>query len=1414
MNPHLSMNLKPLTALLAAALLLPYTLSAQVCITPQFRLGFDGEAHDPVRAVPLASADGSLYFTTNSGGWANDGALIKVAADGTRTVLVHCDRVNSERSPKVEPIGFLPETGVIEGPDGALYGTTQQGGNSTIGVSTVFRCTKAGVWTTLGYLAGGSSVTPSRLTLASDGNFYGVTTYGGTGYGTIFKVVPNTPGNYTSCTVSTIAQFTGNAATISALEGSYPRGPLVERTDGSKPYLYGVLGESGAVPTTGRVFRFALPTTSGAITPSNVGRLTAIGSLPEAGLTKAPDGTLYGTVSRSASGGGAVYVVTPSLGMEAIYDFGSFGEDLGSSPNTPLLIGSDEFLYGTNNRNAGTVWRMALNGESPSLLHAFSGGTGGDGDDATGLAQRADGSLWGLTVAGGSDNRGTLFSITGIGRDWSHSVAWHMGLRPAASDGSHPSGGLVSDGSLLYGTTETGGSLVNNGSGYGTIYSYNPVTNVKTTLFSFTGTLGALGHWPRATLLRRADGWFYGTTVAGGQAPFPGGTVFRWRPASGATPQQFATLAQFNTTAASGAFLPGARPEGALCDFGDGWLYGTTREGGTDNRGTLYRIHTTPGTIQSIFSFTGTGGARPGGEPVASLTKHGSLLWGVTTGGGAGTGNLGSLFSYDPASGNFTSRFDFTTTGINSIFGYSPSGTLLVHNGLLYGTCKFGGAGGGGAVWTWNPTTSNMSLVRAFTNAGALRPPAYPLAGLAVGADGALYGTASESFPNGQPGNYGNLYRIGKDGSFSITGIFTGFPAPLTPSLPGANPQHNALCMGPDGMLYGTTPNGATGYGGIFRINPGPLVTTRTPRALTANSVSAGGFVTPNGVSVSRSVEYLTTAALSRGEAPATISVFSLPVSSPGGYAVTITGLTPNIDYAFRAVASSAECGDSRGEWVVFRITSRAIWLNEKFGANALNDSIGGLNADPDGDGKSNLLEWAMNTDPLRADTAIDVIPQPLPASMIYRDTHGIFGVGRALQGDEFLQWENSHDLSWWYGIGDPFIASERSSPAAYNLYARQNMPAARLFLRMRSGITGTERIPTLYNTGVNDAGQVVPDNYVDLHWDAGAFIGGAWQEYGFAYHRTSQYGYPIAPAGPWMGDNGKSGWLGYSPTFAGGTGNTYVYRTKFNVPYGIDPRTVAISGRITSDDSMYHMALNGFPNLTGITGDGNHTGLGPEWFITRGFQTGDNTLEFHVEDLGAPSGFRAELSGTWQRAGRVALPDLMNSGCLSLDATPISTSGQTVSGMKVLFPGSTTPVTPVAGTSAGGWPIAPGAWFPETSSSTWIKPDNNASHAAGTYTYIREFDLTGFDPYTVEIEGRVAADDTVEIWFNFRDFITVSGVNFGGWSSFKMPPRMRSLLTQGVNRIEFRVTNNPFAGTNPSGLRYEFLHAAALPLQ
>ena len=92
----------------------------------------------------------------------------------------------------------------------------------------------------------------------------------------------------------------------------------------------------------------------------------------------------------------------------------------------------------------------------------------------------------------------------------------------AASLGKNPAAGLVraTDGSL-YGTTANGGT-----NDLGTVYKVDGESGLVTTLINFTGVAGANpGSTPLAPLIFGTDGKLYGTTSEGGANNF--GTVFR-----------------------------------------------------------------------------------------------------------------------------------------------------------------------------------------------------------------------------------------------------------------------------------------------------------------------------------------------------------------------------------------------------------------------------------------------------------------------------------------------------------------------------------------------------------------------------------------------------------------------------------------------------------------------------------------------------------------------------------------------------------------------------------------------------------------------------------------------------------------------------------------------------------------------
>lgn len=137
-------------------------------------------------AVPDAlvqGADGSLYGT--SLGVGSGGTVFKLNAGGTYTLL-HTFCLQSGC-----PDGYPPDGGLTQGTDGSLYGTALNGGSGSGG--TLFQITRTGAFSVVhSFCAGGGSCTdgyaPLGLIQSTNGLFYGVTEFGGIGYGTAYSL--------------------------------------------------------------------------------------------------------------------------------------------------------------------------------------------------------------------------------------------------------------------------------------------------------------------------------------------------------------------------------------------------------------------------------------------------------------------------------------------------------------------------------------------------------------------------------------------------------------------------------------------------------------------------------------------------------------------------------------------------------------------------------------------------------------------------------------------------------------------------------------------------------------------------------------------------------------------------------------------------------------------------------------------------------------------------------------------------------------------------------------------------------------------------------------------------------------------------------------------------------------------------
>jgi uncharacterized repeat protein (TIGR03803 family) len=165
----------------------------------------------------VQAIDGSFYSTTLSGGANIAGTIFKITPSGTLTTLYSfCSQSGCTD-------GSGPHAGLVQASNGYLYGTTLAGGAHNWG--TVFRITPSGTMTRLYNFCSLSNCADGAapyagLVQGSDGNLYGTTEQGGRdGNGTVFKITPNGA-------LKTLRSF-------DITNGSYPIGGLVQGTDGS-----------------------------------------------------------------------------------------------------------------------------------------------------------------------------------------------------------------------------------------------------------------------------------------------------------------------------------------------------------------------------------------------------------------------------------------------------------------------------------------------------------------------------------------------------------------------------------------------------------------------------------------------------------------------------------------------------------------------------------------------------------------------------------------------------------------------------------------------------------------------------------------------------------------------------------------------------------------------------------------------------------------------------------------------------------------------------------------------------------------------------------------------------------------------------------------------------------------------------
>jgi uncharacterized repeat protein (TIGR03803 family) len=364
----------------------------------------------------LLPVGNTLYGTAEHGGRFGKGTVFAINTDGSGFTNLHNFAATTTNLSNTSTNGEGTAPGAILILSGnTLYGEALQGG--TAGNGTVF-----------GVNTNGTVFTNVHNFTNSDGNFPigGLVLSGTTLYGTAFGGGSNGVGSVFA--VNTDGSSFTNLHVFTNGDGAFPQVALVL----SAHTLYGTTlngGKTGngtvfAVNTDGSGFTNLYSFTA-TVTNSSGARTNGDGAGPQAGLLLS-GGTLYGTANGGGTNGfGTIFAIsTNGAVFTTLYNFTATAGALsphtnldGANPGSPLII-SGNTLYGTagagGTSGRGTVFTVRTDGTHFRNLHSFSALTSSNADGINpfpGLVLSGN-TLYGMTEAGGTNNSGTIYSVT------------------------------------------------------------------------------------------------------------------------------------------------------------------------------------------------------------------------------------------------------------------------------------------------------------------------------------------------------------------------------------------------------------------------------------------------------------------------------------------------------------------------------------------------------------------------------------------------------------------------------------------------------------------------------------------------------------------------------------------------------------------------------------------------------------------------------------------------------------------------------------------------------------------------------------------------------------------------------------------------------------------------------------------
>jgi uncharacterized repeat protein (TIGR03803 family) len=343
------------------------------------------------------------------------------------------------------------------------------------------------------------------------------------------------------------------------------------------------------------------------------------------------------------------------------------------------------YLYGTayigGKHGYGVLFKYNIATKKDTVVLNFdSTNTGAFPLSAVILA--SNGLIYGNTYEGGKYGYGTIFSynpITGKDSVWKNF--------DYVNDGAYPIGGLMqSKSGLIYGTTPEGVKR------FGTLFSLNISTGQFAVDYVFDSVHGS---FPWDAPYESSAGLLYGTTNSGGK--YNDGVIFCYNPKTG----KDTTCFSFDDS------LHGQNPDCSLCLASDSLLYGMTNSGGSLGYGVLFGFNPKNYQCKNAVNFNDTDGAYAFSNLIEGTDGK---LYGMTEGGGIA--GAGVVLSYKPGDSIDNVCVDLTeATGANS-FG----SVIQAPDGLLYGTTAYGGSKDSGVIFNYDPVAHIYTKLMDFNS--------------------------------------------------------------------------------------------------------------------------------------------------------------------------------------------------------------------------------------------------------------------------------------------------------------------------------------------------------------------------------------------------------------------------------------------------------------------------------------------------------------------------------------------------------------------------------------------------------------------------------------------------------------------------------------------------------------------------